>query len=133
MVSAPQIVIVPASPVPAYRQIVDQMRVLVVNRKLPPGSLLPPVRTLARELGVHHNTVAEAYRTLALEGLIAIVHGRGATVAGPMKVPALDARKESLAAMRRRLREMVAEYRSQGLSRQQIANELRGLTEALDV
>jgi GntR family transcriptional regulator len=132
MASPTQITIDSASPVPAYRQIVDQLRVLVVDRKLLPGSLLPPVRTLARELSVHHNTVAEAYRTLAAEGLIAITHGRGATVAGPMKAPAHDVRKESLAAMRRRLREMVAEYRSQGLSPHQIATVLRGLTEALD-
>jgi GntR family transcriptional regulator len=127
-----QIIIDSASSVPAYRQIVDQLRVLIVDRRLPPESLLPPVRTLARELGVHHNTVAEAYRTLAGEGLIAITHGRGATIAGSIKAPALDVRKESILAMRRRFREMVAEYRSQGLTARQIAAELRGLTEALD-
>lgn len=132
MISAPQITIDCANPVPAYRQIVDQLRVLIVDRSLSTGSLLPPVRTLARELGVHHNTVAEAYRTLATEGLITITHGRGATIAGAMRHPALDMNKKSLATMRRRLREMVAEYRSQGLSPHQIANELRGLTEVLD-
>jgi GntR family transcriptional regulator len=127
-----QITIEPASPVPAYRQIVDQMRVLVMDLKLSPGASLPPVRTLARELSVHHNTVAEAYRTLALEGLITISHGRRATIADSIKAPAPEVRRESLAAMRRRLREMIAEYRSQGLSARQIATELRGLTEALD-
>ena len=127
-----QITIDSASPVPAYRQIVDQLRVLIVDRRLPPESLLPPVRTLARELGVHHNTVAEAYRTLAGEGLIVIIHGRGATIADSIKAPAPDVRKESILAMRRRFREMVAEYRSQGLTARQIAAELRGLTEALD-
>jgi septum formation topological specificity factor MinE len=49
-----------------------------------------------------------------------------------MKAPALDGKKKSLVTMRRRLREMVAEYRSQGLSPHQIAKELRGLTEVLD-
>lgn len=132
MISAPQVTIDSTSSVPAYRQIVDQLRVLIVDRRLSPGSSLPPVRSLARELDVHHNTVAEAYRTLAAKGLVAIAHGRCATVAGPPKAPARDVRKESLVAMRRRLREMVAEYRSQGISRQQIANELRGFTEALD-
>ena len=128
-----QITIDSTSPVPAYRQIVDQMRVLIVDRQLSPGSSLPPVRSLARELGVHHNTVAEAYRTLAAEALISITHGRGAIVAVHSKTPGSEVRKESLTMMRRRLREMVAEYRSQGLSARQIAAELRGLTEALEI
>jgi len=82
---------------------------------------------------VHHNTVAEAYRTLAAEALISITHGRGAIVAVHSKTPGSEVRKESLTMMRRRLREMVAEYRSQGLSARQIAAELRGLTEALEI
>jgi DNA-binding transcriptional MocR family regulator len=32
------------------------------------GQQLPTVRELATDMGVHHNTVAEAYRLLALEG-----------------------------------------------------------------
>ncbi len=57
-----------SSTVPAYRQIVDALRVLLVEGTLPPGSDLPSVRRLAMELGVHFNTVGEAYRTLADEG-----------------------------------------------------------------
>jgi len=132
MSAAIQIVIDTASATPAYRQIVDQVRVLIAERSLPAGAALPPVRTLARELAVHHNTVAEAYRTLAAEGLVEIAHGRGATVAGPAKPASVDERKESLLTLRRRLREVVAEYRTRGLSPQQIARELRGLTEGLN-
>ena len=65
---------------PAYRQIVDGMRILLVSGKLAPGSELPSVRRMAMDLGVHFNTVAEAYRTLAEEGWIDLRHGRGATV-----------------------------------------------------
>lgn len=122
----------PTSTVPAYRQIVDQVRVLIVDQSLASGVSLPPVRTLARELAVHHNTVAEAYRTLAAEGLVEIAHGRGATVVGRKKTAEHDMQEESLAAMRRRLQQMVAEFRAQGLSRRKIVKELRGLTEALE-
>jgi DNA-binding transcriptional regulator YhcF (GntR family) len=58
----------PFSGVPAIRQITDSLRVLLVERKLAPGVVLPSVRRLAMELGVHFNTVAEAYRELAGEG-----------------------------------------------------------------
>src|SRR5579872_7136434 len=56
------------SSIPVYRQIVDGVRILLVNGELAPGDQLPPVRRLALDLGVHFNTVAEAYRTLEEEG-----------------------------------------------------------------
>ena len=58
----------PSSGIPAVRQIADNLRVLLVGGQLAPGAALPPVRRVAVELGVHFNTVAEAYRQLAAEG-----------------------------------------------------------------
>ncbi|MFE2163871.1 aminotransferase class I/II-fold pyridoxal phosphate-dependent enzyme [Streptomyces sp. NPDC059447] len=65
---------------------------------LPPGSLLPPMRELAGELGVNPNTVAAAYRTLRERGVIETDGRRGSRVrarpssaprdAAPMAVPA---------------------------------------------
>jgi DNA-binding transcriptional regulator YhcF (GntR family) len=43
----------------------------------PPGCRLPTSRELAAELGVHRNTVAKAYKSLAELGLIATTPGRG--------------------------------------------------------
>src|SRR5438045_3209210 len=68
------------SPVPVYRQIVDCLRILLVNSELSPGDQLPPVRRLALDLGVHFNTVAEAYRTLEEEGWLEIGRRSGARV-----------------------------------------------------
>ncbi len=58
----------PDSSVPLVRQIVDQLRIPLVEGSLKPGTVLPPVRRLATYLAVHFNTVAEAYRQLASEG-----------------------------------------------------------------
>ena len=77
---APRIRIDLASGTPAVRQIADQLRVLLVDGELAPGAVLPSVRRLAMELGVHFNTVSEAYRQLASEGWLEVQHGRGATV-----------------------------------------------------
>jgi GntR family transcriptional regulator len=127
-----QIRIETENPAPAYRQIVDQLRVLIVEARLKPGELLPPVRALALELGVHFNTVAEAYRTLAQEGLLDITHGRGARVADRSAATSSLQPRQSPDSFRRRLREVVAEFQAKGLSARQIARELRGASEVLD-
>ncbi len=80
MAGAPRIRIDLNSPVPATRQIADGLRVELVEGRLKPGDYLPSVRRIAMELGVHFNTVAEAYRVLASEGWLDLRHGRGATV-----------------------------------------------------
>lgn len=114
------------SAAPAYRQIVDQLRVLIVDGRLPAGRPLPPVRALALELGVHFNTVAEAYRTLAQEGLLDISHGRRARVADRSAAQSATQTRKSAASFRKRLREMIAEFQAKGFSPRQIARELRG-------
>ena len=116
------------SAVPAYRQIVDGLRILLVNGKLAPGSELPSVRRIAVDLGVHFNTVAEAYRTLAEEGWLELRHGRGATVI-KRNAPAVNA--EQAKEFRHRLRALVAEMRSQGASVAKLGLELRTLADEL--
>jgi len=59
-------------------EIADSVRALLERADLAPGDLLPPVRTLADELGVNRNTVMAAYRQLASAGLI-ITRGRAGT------------------------------------------------------
>ena len=41
-----------ASPIPPYEQIGLQIRTLIASAQLSPGTLLPSVRQLARDLGV---------------------------------------------------------------------------------
>ncbi len=77
MPNSAQIRLDTASGTPAWRQIVSQLRTLAMEGVLRPGDTLPPVRQLALNLGIHFNTVAEAYRALAQEGFLEIVHGHG--------------------------------------------------------
>lgn len=66
--------------------IAGSIRQLVDRGILAPGDALPPVRTLAADLGVHRNTVVSAYRTLTSVG-VAVTRGRGGTsVADPTPV-----------------------------------------------
>ena len=116
------------SAVPAYRQIVDALRVPLVEGALAPGATLPSVRRLAMDLGVHFNTVGEAYRELAAEGWLDLKHGRGATVIARGSPPAAPERWQEL---RGQLRNLVAQMRSAGVPPSRIAAELRAITESL--
>jgi GntR family transcriptional regulator len=118
------------STVPVYRQIVDALRVLLVEGTLPPGSDLASVRRMAMELGVHFNTVGEAYRTLAEEGWLELRHGRGAKVIA--REPSAAASPELLLDLRTQLRNLVAQMRAAGVPRARIAAELRSAMEGLN-
>lgn len=118
-----------ASSIPAVRQIADGLRLLLVNGELKPGMQLPSVRRLGTDLGVHFNTVAEAYRTLAAEGWLEIARRGGARVVA-RKTPRAGAGEA--AGFERRLRELIADGQARGFPRNRIARELRRLAELLE-
>jgi DNA-binding transcriptional regulator YhcF (GntR family) len=80
-------------------------------------------------LGVHFNTVAEAYRVLAAEGWLDLRHGRGARVLD--REPPSPASRADLADYRQRLRELISQMRAGGVSPNKIAAELRSLAQGL--
>jgi DNA-binding transcriptional regulator YhcF (GntR family) len=127
--SVPTLRLDPASPVPLVRQIVDQLRVPLVDGSLQPGTVLPPVRRLATDLAVHFNTVAEAYRQLASEGWLDLRQGRGATVV-EREAPAASRRE--LSGYRQRLKELVSQMRARGVPVAKIAAELKAAAEGIE-
>ena len=60
--------------IPPYEQLRAQLRLMVSSGRLKPRERLPPIRSLAAELGLAPGTVARAYRELEWAG---IVEGRG--------------------------------------------------------
>jgi GntR family transcriptional regulator len=117
-----------ASPVPAYRQIANALRALLVAGTFPVGEPLPTVRQLAVDLGVHHNTVAEAYRILADEGWLALRRRHGAVVLDRSR-PRPD--PEARASLLQRLREITAEADTAGLTPNTIADTMRSVAAQL--
>ncbi len=65
---------------PVFRQIVEYLRRAIESGRLPAGARLPPIRELARTLGVNRETAAAAYRELAARGLAESGVGRGTFV-----------------------------------------------------
>jgi GntR family transcriptional regulator len=68
----------PASGVPIYLQLMEQVKHGIETGALRPGEQLPGIRPLAEELVINPNTVAKAYR----EGVIELRQGAGAFVSG---------------------------------------------------
>ena len=115
------------SPIPAYRQIADDLRRHLVGEELKPGDLLPPIRQLAVDLGVHFNTVALAYRLLADEGWLELKRRRGATVIARNAPRAVDQRQVDH--LLRQVAQIAAQLRSAGMSSRQISAALRRLAQ----
>jgi GntR family transcriptional regulator len=116
------------SPDPAYRQIVDWLRMMMVSGELPPGTALPSVRVMALDLGVHFHTVAAAYRVLAEEGWLDLQHGRRAQVI-ERAVPQADS--ETVEEFGERLRNLTALMRSRGVPVKKLRAELLAVAEEL--
>jgi phosphoribosylformylglycinamidine cyclo-ligase len=60
----------PASAVPVFQQVVDQIHFRITTGELPPGTKLPSIRALAAAHKLATNTVAKAFRQLEFRGLI---------------------------------------------------------------
>ena len=72
----------PASGVPLYLQLIEQVKHSIETGALRAGEQLPSVRQMAEELVINPNTVARAYRELEHEGIIDLKHGSGAFIRG---------------------------------------------------
>lgn len=55
---------------PIYLQIIREIKRLIKENELKPGSPLPPIRKLASQLDISVNTIARAYQELDREGYI---------------------------------------------------------------
>lgn len=75
-----QIVINKESQMPIYIQIKKQLSDMIIKGQLPSNFILPPERTLARQLNVNRSTVVRAYMELKAEGYIQSKQGSGTVV-----------------------------------------------------
>lgn len=76
-----EVMLVPGSAVPIYRQIADQVCRAIATGRLETGEQMPSVRALAEELVLNPNTVARTYAELIRDGVLEAQKGRGVFVA----------------------------------------------------
>ncbi|MDZ7881826.1 MAG: PLP-dependent aminotransferase family protein [Mycobacterium sp.] len=67
--------------------LVEALRATIRSGRLAPAAMLPPSRSLAHDLGLARNTVAEAYADLVAEGWLASRQGAGTWVVNSRSNP----------------------------------------------
>jgi GntR family transcriptional regulator len=105
----------PSSGLPVYRQIMDQVRRMVVAGRLRPGERLPSIRELAIALQLNPLTVGKAYGELERARVVEMRRGLGMFV-----LPLLDSRESTAAVpsgVEQAARRVVLEAAQAGLTR----------------
>ncbi|MFB8115149.1 PLP-dependent aminotransferase family protein [Streptomyces sp. NPDC055962] len=82
--------------------LMDALREAVRTGRLTPGTRLPSSRTLAADLGIARNTVADAYAELVAEGWLTARQGSGTRVARRAEAPGPVGRDPRARPVRRR-------------------------------
>jgi GntR family transcriptional regulator len=112
------------SGVPAYRQLVDQVRGGIASGSLTVGDQLPTVRQLAVDLSINPNTVVRAYRELELGGVLETHQGTG-TFISAQKIRGGDEERS------RQLAQIIADSAARagaiGFTVEDLIEQLRGL------
>jgi GntR family transcriptional regulator len=105
------------NPEPMYVQIESQLRDFILADVLPPGTKLPSIRALARDLSCSIITTRRVYEDLEREGFILTRPGRGTVVAD---IPEEKMRALLREPVERALREAVQAARRAGLSEEEL-------------
>ena len=104
-------------PQPMYRQIESQLRDFILSGVLPPGTRLPTIRALARDLPCSVITTRRAYEDLEREGFILTRVGRGTVVANIPEEKMSAHRREAVEGA---LREAVRAGRRAGFTKEEV-------------
>ena len=105
------------SGVPAYLQLVHQVRRAIRLGMLRPGDQLPTVKEVVTRLTLNPNTVLHAYRQLDLEGLVEGRQGVGTFVAAD----AAPLPPDEVRSLRSSLDKWVTRARAAGLDEESMA------------
>jgi GntR family transcriptional regulator len=122
----PLLVINPHNGVPAYRQLMDQLKLQIATGVLPAGTELASTRALSAELTLNPMTISKAYNLLEREGVLERRRGQTLVVA---ERSSDAAETDKLAHLREQLAAAAAMAAQLGISRPQA---LRLFRETLD-
>lgn len=111
---------------PIYEQITRQIKAKILSGELTPGTALPSMRLLAKELRISVITTKRAYEELEREGLITSQTGRGSFVA---EVSSGRLREEQLRTVEEHLTNAIRAAKLAGLTADELAELARTLFE----
>lgn len=101
------------SPTPIYQQLHDQIAAQILKGELRKNELLPPIRSLAKDLRISIITVKKAWELLERDGLIYTMVGRGSFVE---ELSSGDLQDKKAGKLTERMKKEIEYYRQLGLS-----------------
>jgi GntR family transcriptional regulator len=110
--------------VPAYRQIMDQIRLQIASGVLKPDDEMPSTRALSAELSLNPMTISKAYSLLEHDGVLERRRGQTLVVRA---LHADDAQTRKLDQLRQSLAQPVTVARQLGISPAQATKLFREL------
>lgn len=108
------------SRVPIYEQLIEGIKMQIINGVLEKDEQLPSVRQLAQELTINPNTIQKAYRELERDGLIYSIRGKGSFVNAVED----NIHKERIDMLKEELDKIVQELLFLGLSKEEIISRI---------
>ena len=114
------------SNVPIYEQIINQIKLSIINKELLPNEPLPSIRNLAKDLQISVITTKRAYEELEKEGLIYSIPGKGFYVS-EQNTSMLSEKKVAL--LEQQLADLIMECRAVGLEAKDIKDMIDMLYE----
>ncbi len=102
---------------PIYEQIVSQIKDKIMHGELIEDTMLPSVRTLAKEQKVSALTVKKAYDLLEEEGFVVTVHGKGSFVAAATQQQMLEEKQKEIEA---ELEHTIRKAKSYGITQDEL-------------
>jgi GntR family transcriptional regulator len=112
------------SGVPAYRQLVDQIRLLVASGRLRPGEEIPSTRALSADLGLNPMTISRAWALLEQDGVLERRPGLPLVVKSRPRAAGDAARQAQFS---KALRPVASMARQLGISGKDAGDQLRRL------
>ena len=116
------VVISGSSDKPIYQQIFDQLSAQIIRGAISSGTMLPPIRTVAKELRISVITVKKAWEELEQFGLIYSMVGRGCFVAELSENELSDKRSSIL---EKKMDKDIAYYKELGLPEDEIIDAIK--------
>lgn len=123
----PLLVINPHNGVPAYRQLIDQLKLQIATGVLTAGTELPSTRALSAELSLNPMTISKAYSLLEHDGILERRRGQTLVVA---ERSSAAAETDKLAHLREHLAAAATMSAQLGISRTQALRLFRESLEA---
>lgn len=110
--------------IPIYQQVYEQIISQILNGEIAPNTMLPSIRTIAKELRISIITVKKAWDNLEKEGYIYTIVGRG-TFVNDFSSLGITRKKQGI--LEDKIKEDIQYYKKFNVSQQELISLIKKL------